>query len=77
MLASSFCRTLLTPASRRLFASSAAAAAELRKTPLWDLHVARDAHMTEFGGWDMVRVYHRISAVVGVVVVMCWLSCFC
>jgi aminomethyltransferase len=43
--------------SMRMFASSAAAAAELRKTPLWDLHVARNAYMTEFGGWDMPLYY--------------------
>ena len=37
--------------------NSSFSTAELRRTPLYDLHVERDANMTEFGGWDMPLFY--------------------
>jgi aminomethyltransferase len=39
----------------RHFASSSE---NLRKTALWDLHVAKGGLMTEFGGWDMPLYYN-------------------
>merc|ERR1719238_2056163 len=44
----------LRVASRHL---AAAAAGPLRKTPLWDTHVALGGKMVEFGGWDMPVQY--------------------
>jgi len=45
----------LTRTSLRRFA--AAAGGPLRKTPLWDSHVALGGKMVEFGGWDMPVQY--------------------
>ena len=41
-------------AARRL---ATAAGGPLRKTPLWDTHVALGGKMVEFGGWDMPVQY--------------------
>jgi len=48
-----FGRGVLRTASRQL----AAAAGPLRKTPLYDTHVALGGKMVEFGGWDMPVQY--------------------
>jgi len=39
-----------------------AAVAPLRRTPLFDLHVAAGAKMVEFGGWEMPLQYQGIIA---------------
>jgi aminomethyltransferase len=39
-----------------------AAAVDLRRTPLYDLHVAAGARMVEFGGWEMPLQYQGIVA---------------
>jgi aminomethyltransferase len=39
-----------------------AAVAALRRTPLFDLHVAAGAKMVEFGGWEMPLQYQGIIA---------------
>lgn len=35
----------------RAFSSSRSSLAELRKTPLWELHKEKGATFSEFGGW--------------------------
>ena len=48
-------RRLAAVALRRCVASAAGGA--LRKTPLWETHVALGGKMVEFGGWDMPVQY--------------------
>ena len=48
-------RRLAAVTLRRCVASAAGGA--LRKTPLWETHVALGGKMVEFGGWDMPVQY--------------------
>lgn len=53
-------RLLARPSMAGLSATrhlAAAAGGALRKTPLWDTHVALGGKMVEFGGWDMPVQY--------------------
>ena len=54
---SSTLRRLATPAAGALRPLAAAAGGPLRKTPLYDSHVALGGKMVEFGGWDMPVQY--------------------
>ena len=54
LLASRRCSAFAVAGRRAL---AGAAAGPLRKTPLWDNHVALGGKMVEFGGWDMPVQY--------------------
>lgn len=54
-------RATLTPASRRSFASQAEN--DIKKTPLYDLHVSKKAKFVPFGGYSMPLYYDDLSHV--------------
>ncbi|KAI0450880.1 glycine cleavage system T protein [Xylaria acuta] len=55
------CRRTPTTHSRRTYASSSSSDAPLRKTALYDLHLAHGAKMVPFGGFEMPVQYSGLS----------------